>query len=90
MIRWDRYGFYKKCVRTRYAELLFLHPLGSAGHIMHSGASGLRNVNALFFMLEWDQYGFNKNRAGTRYAESLFLHPVGSAGHIVHSDASTG
>jgi hypothetical protein len=48
MLRWDRYGFDKKRVRTRYGELVFLHLVGSAGHVVHSGA---RNIDALFFML---------------------------------------
>jgi hypothetical protein len=59
------------------------------GHVVHSGASGVRNINALFFMLGWDQYRFHKKRAGTRYAKLVFLHLVGCAGHIVHSGAST-
>jgi hypothetical protein len=29
MLGWDRYGFHKKCVQTRYAKLVFLQP----GHI---------------------------------------------------------
>jgi hypothetical protein len=36
----DRYEFDKKHVGTRYAKLVFLHPLGSAVHIVLSGASG--------------------------------------------------
>jgi hypothetical protein len=32
-------------------KLVSLHPMGSAGHELHSGASGPLNVGALFFML---------------------------------------
>jgi hypothetical protein len=38
---WDRYVFDKKCVGTRYAKLVFLHPVGSVGHVVHFGASGV-------------------------------------------------
>jgi hypothetical protein len=38
-LRCDRYGFDKKRFRTRYAEQHFLHPVGSAGHVVHSDAS---------------------------------------------------
>jgi hypothetical protein len=48
------------------------------------GVSGVRNVDALFFMLGWDLHGYDKNHAGTRYAELVFLYPMGSAGHVVH------
>jgi hypothetical protein len=37
MLRWDRYGFDKKHVRTHYAELVFLHLVGSVGHAVHLG-----------------------------------------------------
>jgi hypothetical protein len=55
------------------------------GHVVHFGASGERNFDALFFMLGWDQHVFRKKRAGARYGKLLFLHPVGSTGHVVHS-----
>jgi hypothetical protein len=33
-------GFRKMHVGTRYGELMFLHPVGSMGHVVHSFASG--------------------------------------------------
>jgi hypothetical protein len=40
MLRWYRYKFHKKRVGTRYAKLVFLHPLGYMGHIVHSSLFG--------------------------------------------------
>jgi hypothetical protein len=40
MLRWDQCGFHKKRTSTRYAELVFLHLVGSAGDVVHSSASG--------------------------------------------------
>jgi hypothetical protein len=88
MMGWDRCGFHKKRVRTRYVELVSLHAVGSAGDVILSGAYSLQIVDTLFFMLKWDWCGFHKKRTGTRYAKLVFLHPVGSACHVVHSCAS--
>jgi hypothetical protein len=43
-----------------YAKLVFFHLVGYAGHVVHYGASGPRNIYALFFMLGWAWYGFSK------------------------------
>jgi hypothetical protein len=75
-------------VGTRYAELVFLHPVGFVSHIVHSSASGTQNVDTLFFMLRWEKYKFHNKRSGTHYTEVVFLHLVCSAGHVVHSGAS--
>jgi hypothetical protein len=88
MLEWDQHGFHRKRVGTSYAKLVFLHSVGCVGHVVYSGASGARNIDALFFMLGWDWYGFHTKRAETRYAKLVFLHPVGYVGHIVQSGAS--
>jgi hypothetical protein len=59
----------QKCVRTPYVEFVFLHPVVSTGHIVHSSASGARDIDALFFMLRWDWCSFYKKHAGTSYVE---------------------
>jgi hypothetical protein len=51
MLAWDWYRFNKKCTVTRYVELVCLHSVGSVGHVVHSGVSGMPNADALFFML---------------------------------------
>jgi hypothetical protein len=88
MLGWARCDFHNMRARTRYTELLFLHPVGSADHVVHFDAFGAQNVTALFFMLWWDWYGFDKKHAGTHYAELVFFDPVESMGHVVHSNAS--
>jgi hypothetical protein len=71
--------FHKKRAKAHYVELVFLLPVGSAGHVVLSGAYGPQNVDALFFMLGWGWCGLQKKHAGTRYAELVFFHPVVSA-----------
>jgi hypothetical protein len=40
MLGWARCGFHIKHVESHYADLVFLHPVGSVGHVVRSGASG--------------------------------------------------
>jgi hypothetical protein len=35
MLDWDLHGFHKKRAGTRCAELVFLHLVGSMGHVVH-------------------------------------------------------
>jgi hypothetical protein len=81
------FGSHKKHIGTCYADLVFLHLVGCIGHVVRSGACGVRNVNAQFFMLRWARCGSNKKCTGTHYTELVFLQPVGSTSHVVRSGA---
>jgi hypothetical protein len=68
MLRWVWCCFHKKQAGTRYAELVFLHPVRSVGHIVHFGAQGAQNVDALFSLLRWALCDFQKMHTVTRSA----------------------
>jgi hypothetical protein len=40
--------FHKMRTRTRYAEFVFLHPMGYVGHVVNSGASRVQNGDTIF------------------------------------------
>jgi hypothetical protein len=48
MLGWDWYGHDKTCAGSGFTEIVFLHPVGTAGHVVHSVASEVRNVDATF------------------------------------------
>jgi hypothetical protein len=64
---------------------VFYHSVGSVGHVVHSVASGARNIDAIIFLHGWDRYGLHKRGAETRYARHVFLQLVGSVCQVVHS-----
>jgi hypothetical protein len=62
----------KKRVGKHYAKLVFLHPVGSVGLVVHSSAVGPHNLDALLFMLWWARCCFHKKRVQTRSTELVF------------------
>jgi hypothetical protein len=42
MLGWAWCGFHKKLLRTSYVEHVFLHHVGSAGHVVYSGVFASR------------------------------------------------
>jgi hypothetical protein len=73
MLRCVWCSLHNKQARTRYAELVFLHPVRSVGHEVHFSAQGAQNVDAQFSLLGWALCNFQKKHTGTRYTELLFF-----------------
>jgi hypothetical protein len=64
----------QKLHRDMLRQTCLFHLMGSEGHVVHSSASGVRNVHILIFKLGWGLVRFPKKRTGTHYAELVFLH----------------
>jgi hypothetical protein len=88
MLEWAWCGFHKRHIGTRYTKVLFLRLVGSAGHVMHSGALRARKSTHYFSCSGGPGAVSIKKRSGTCYVELLCLHSIGFAGHIVHFGAS--
>jgi hypothetical protein len=51
MLGWARCNFHKKHVGTSYIELVFFHPVRSAGHVAHSVHPGCKTLMNYFSFL---------------------------------------
>jgi hypothetical protein len=85
---WDQYGLQKKCVETHYAELMFLHLVGSYGS--HSALRIVRGVKRrrTIFLIRVGPIRIPQKSVKAPYAELVFLHLLESTGHVVHCCAS--
>jgi hypothetical protein len=82
-------GFHKKRAGTCCAELVFSHPVGSMGHIVHSGAHLGHRTSTYYFSCLGGPGAVSIKSVRTHYAEFVFfLHSVESAGQVVHFGAS--
>jgi hypothetical protein len=73
-----------KSVRTCYAKLLFLYPVGSVGHVVRPE----RETSAQYFLCTCGLHADPTKGTDTCYANLMFLHPVGSTGYVVRSGVS--
>jgi hypothetical protein len=69
---------------THYTELVFLHPVGSVGHVVISDVFGARNINAMFSCSVGPGAVSIKKLIKTSYTEHVFLYHVGPVGHVVY------
>jgi hypothetical protein len=84
MLVWDQYRFQKKCAGTRYAELVFLDPVGCYGS--HSALWCVRDAKCrrTIFVARVGLVRIPPKRVRTPNAKLVFLHPVVFGGHVVN------
>jgi hypothetical protein len=88
MAEWDCYGYEKKRTGTHYAELVFLHPVGSAIHMVHFVVFGARNVDPLFSHSGGPSAVSIKGGLGHIMPNLCFCIWWDIRGHVVHCGAS--
>jgi hypothetical protein len=86
MLWWSGFGSHKKRAGTHYAELVFLQPVGSKGHALSFGASGVRNVDTLFSCSGGPVLDPTKSALGHNTPNLCFCIRWDS-GHVVHYSA---
>jgi hypothetical protein len=62
----------RKSTLRHITRTCVLYRVESADLIVHSAASGMQNVDVLFFILRSDRYGFHKKCIETRYNKLVF------------------
>jgi hypothetical protein len=85
MIDWAYADPTKNRPGNHYIEQVFLHSVGSAGHVVGSDTSRVQSNESLIFH-DWS--GTHKKRIGTHYTKLVLLHLLEYVGHIVHSRMS--
>jgi hypothetical protein len=72
LLVWDRYVFQKKRIKTSDTELVFLHLLGYAGHVVRCCKSG-----CTIFLAQVGPLRIPQKHVSLPYAKLVSLHLVG-------------
>jgi hypothetical protein len=80
MLGWARCGLHKKHAGECYAKLLFLHPVGSTGHIVHP----VHDTSTHYFSCSGGPNAVSIKSALGHITLNLCFAFGGSVGHIMH------
>jgi hypothetical protein len=87
VLGWAQWRSQTKHIGTCYAKHVFLHMLQSTNHVVHSSASGVWNIDALFSCS--NELGVDPLKSTrVHYSKVVFLHSMWSVDHVVRSDGS--